>query len=255
MILALDIGNTNINLGGFEDNLLIFVASLSTDCNCTSDEYAVRIGGILNLYNVDGKPIDGIIVSSVVPNVNNSVRKALKFLYGLEPLFVGPGVKTGMNIHCDIPSSVGSDLICASVWAYSSCKGPTMIVDLGTSTNIIVLDKSGIFSGVSIMSGINTSLKALIESTAQLPQISLEAPKSAIGKNTADSLKSGAIFGSASAIDGMIDRITSETGEDFSLFATGVFASIVIPYCNHKITIEENMVLKGLNLIYQKNLK
>lgn len=255
MILAFDIGNTNITIGGFQNNSLVFVASLSTDSKCTSSEYAVRISSVLKLYNVDNKKVSGAIVSSVVPNVNNSIRSAIQFVYGIEPLFVGPGVKTGMNIHCDIPSSVGSDLICAAVYAYSVSKRQSLIIDLSTSTNITVLDKSGTFSGVCIMSGVNTSLEALIKSTAQLPQISLEAPKSAVGKNTSDCMRSGAIFGSAASIDGMIDRITEEVGCEFSLFATGVYATIIIPHCMHKINIEENMVLQGLNLIYQKNLK
>lgn len=253
MILALDVGNTNIVIGGFDGDNLAFVTTMASLSSETSDEYAARISAVLNLHKVDKKLISGAIISSVVPSINNTIKSALKFAYGIEPLFVGPGVKTGINIHCDSPSSVGTDLISASVAANFIFGSPVLVIDLGTSTNMIVIDKNGTFIGVSILPGVNTSLSALTNSTAQLPQISLEDPRNVIGKNTVDSMKSGIIFGSASAIDGMIERIKDELGYDLSLLATGAFAHAIIPNCKHNIVIDENLVLKGLNIIYKRN--
>ncbi len=253
MILALDIGNTNITLGGFLGDEPEFVARISTDASKTSDEYADRILHVLSLYDIERSAVKGVIVSSVVPPINRVIREAVRFAYGVEATFVGPGVKTGLNIHCDNPSSVGSDLICACVAAYNIYGAPALIVDIGTATKMMVVDKKGTFIGVSIIPGVLMGLKALSSSTAQLPQICLEAPPSVIGKNTADCMKSGVLFGHASMIDGMIDRFNDEMGEALPVFATGGLAPTVVGYCKHKITLDEHMVLKGLNIIYKKN--
>lgn len=253
MILAIDIGNTDIVIGGFENDSLVFVTNVSTNEKKTEHEYAATLLSVLNLYNVDKESIEGAIISSVVPILNSSVKKAISFVYGVEPLIVGPGIKTGLNIHCDVPSSVGSDLICAAVAAHNLYGSPSLVIDMGTATKMLVVDKTGTFIGVSIMPGINISLKALVDSTAQLPQISLEAPRSVIGKNTVDSMRSGILFGSASMIDGMIDRICEESDSELPVIATGGMSATVIPFCKHKVTLDDHLVLKGLNLIYKKN--
>ncbi len=253
MILAVDIGNTNITLGGFSDDRLTFVARISTDPTKTSDEYASKLLHTLALYDISRDSVDGAIISSVVPPLNSVMKAAVKFVYGVDALLVGPGIKTGINIHCDNPASVGSDLICACVAARQLYSYPSIIVDMGTATKMMVLDKRGAFIGVSIIPGVLMGLKALSEGTAQLPQVSLEVPSSVIGKNTADCMKSGVIFGNAALVDGMIDRICDEMGEPLSVYATGGLAPFIKDHCRHEITLDEHMVLKGLSIIYKKN--
>ncbi len=253
MILTIDIGNSNIMLGGFNADKLIFVARVSTDASKTEDEYSSKILGILNLYGIDKSKIDGAIISSVVPPLNSVMKKAVRFLFGIEPIIVGPGIKTGINIHCDAPSSVGSDLICACVAAHHLYGSPSLIIDMGTATKMMVVNEKGAFVGASIIPGVLMGLKALSRGTAQLPQVSLEAPSTVIAKNTADCMKSGVIYGNASMVDGMIDRINEEFKMSLPVYATGGLASTVIGYCRHDITLDEHMVLKGLNILYRKN--
>ena len=253
VILAIDIGNSNIMLGGFEGDELIFVVNISTEMNKTADEYASKILGVLAVHNVVGKTVKGAIISSVVPPLNAIVKKALKLLWGIDALTVGPGIKTGLNIHCDTPSSVGADLICACVAAHNVYGSPSLIIDMGTATKMTVVNAKGAFIGVSIIPGVLMGLHALSEQTAQLPKVEPTAPKNVIGKNTADSMRSGVIFGNAAMIDGMIDRINDEIGEKLSVYATGGSAHLIIPYCNHTIKMDEHLVLKGLYIIYKKN--
>ena len=253
MILTIDIGNSNIMLGGFTGNALTFVARISTDPAKTEDEYASVILSALALHGVDRSEIGGAILSSVVPPLNAVMKKAVDFLFGVELLTVGPGIKTGINIHCDTPSSVGADLICASVAAHHLYGSPSLIIDMGTATKMMVVDRRGAFIGVSIIPGVQMGLNALAEGTAQLPKVSLEAPSAVIGKNTVDCMKSGVIFGNACMVDGMIDRINEEMGEELPVYATGGLASVIIGHCKHKITLDEDLVLKGLKILYDKN--
>ena len=253
MILAIDIGNTNIMLGGFEGDELSFVVTISTDPNKTADEYASKILGVLAVHKVEGKSVDGAIVSSVVPPLNSVIRDAVKILWGIDTLTVGPGVKTGINIHCDTPSSVGADLICACVAAHNLYGSPSLIVDMGTATKMMVVNAKGAFIGVSIMPGVLMGLNSLAENTAQLPKVEIEVPRWVVGKNTSDSMRSGIVFGNASMIDGMIDRIKEEIGTDLAVYATGGMARHIIPHCKHTIKMDEYLVLKGLYLIYRKN--
>ena len=254
LILAIDVGNTNIVIGGFSGEDLNFVVRIATNASKTEDEYATKILNILSVYNVKKEDVTGAIISSVVPPLTPVMKKAVKFAYGTDALLVGPGIKTGINIHCDNPASVGADLICACVAAHNLYKSPALVIDMGTATKIMVLDSKGAFIGVSIIPGVNIALKALTSGTAQLPQISLDAPKSVIGKNTADCMRSGVVFGNASMLDGMIDRFNEEMGMDLPVYATGGLASTIIPHCKHHIKLDENMVLKGLNILYNKNV-
>ncbi len=253
MVLAIDIGNTNITLGGFYGDEPSFVARVSTDASKTADEYAGIILNILSLYKVDLASVKGAIISSVVPPLNTIMKDAVRFIYGVDSLLVGPGIKTGINIHCDTPSSVGADLICACVAAHHIYGSPSLIIDMGTATKMTLVDKNGAFDGVSIIPGVVMGLKALSSGTAQLPQVSLEVPKSVIGKNTVDCMRSGIVFGNASLLDGMIDRFNDAVGEEIPVLATGGLAATIIKHCKHSITLDENLVLKGLNIIYHKN--
>ncbi len=253
MILAIDIGNTNIVLGGFLGETLTFVSRIATDTGKTEDEYASKIRSILTLHGVEKNEIQGVIVSSVVPQLNGGIQKAMQMLYGIDPIMVAPGIKTGIQIICDNPSTVGADLICACVAAHVHYGSPSLIIDMGTATKMLVVDKSGAFVGASIGPGVGISLRALSGGTAQLPHISLEAPKSVVGKNTADCMRSGVIFGNAAMLDGMIDRFYEELGEELPVLATGGLSATIVPYCKHKITLDANLVLKGLYILYQKN--
>jgi len=253
MILAVDIGNTNITLGGFERDELAFVSTVSTSNPKTSDEFAICFLNALSLHGVDKDTVNGVIVSSVVPPINTALKKAIEKVFDIEPIFVGPGIKSGISIQCDIPSSVGSDLIASSVAVHTIYGSPALIVDIGTATKMTVLNHNGAFIGTSIIPGVLMGLNALADTTAQLPKISLDLPKKIIAKNTADCMRSGVLFGNASLIDGMIDRINEEFGEGLKVYATGGAATTVIPLCKHDITVDEHLVLKGLNIIYHKN--
>lgn len=253
MILCIDIGNTSITLGGFEYDEPAFVARLATDPTKTEDEYASKIVNILNLHGVTKETVSGAIISSVVPPLNSIMKNAIKLVYGIDALMVCPGIKTGIGILCDSPSSVGADLICSCVAANSLYSAPALIIDMGTATKMIVTNKQGAFIGVSIIPGVMMGLNALSNGTAQLPLIGLEAPATVVGKNTVDCMKSGVVFGNASLIDGMIDRINREVGEELPVLVTGGYANSIIPHCHHKMTLDKNLVLKGLNIIYKKN--
>ena len=253
MILTIDIGNSNIMLGGFEGDELSFVVSISTEAHKTAEEYASKMLGVLALHDIDRKNINGAIISSVVPPLNSVIKKAVKLIWNIDPLIVGPGIKTGINIHCDTPSAVGADLICACVAVNSIYGSPSLIVDMGTATKMTLVNEKGAFEGVSIIPGVLMGLNALSDDTAQLPKVELEAPRSVIGKNTSDSMRSGVVYGNASMIDGMVDRINEEFKTVLPVYATGGIAPIIIPHCKHDIKLDEYLVLKGLNIIYKKN--
>lgn len=253
MLLAIDLGNTNTVLGGFEGEELIFTAEISTDLTATADEYAGKMFNALAVCRKAPDGVDGVILSSVVPQLNRTLTRAAEKLFGLSPMIVGPGVKTGLNIRCDAPSSVGSDLICACVAARDLYGAPGVILDLGTTTNLSVLNDTGAFIGVSICPGVLMGLNALGDQTAQLTKVSLDAPASTVAKNTADALRSGIIFGHASMIDGMLERIFDEMGGPLPVIATGTMASVILPHCRHGIVFDGELVLKGLRMLYEKN--
>ena len=253
MILTVDIGNTNITLGGFEGEALVFEARLATNAAKTSDEYASKILDTLSLYGVLVESITGAIISSVVPPLTAVMKKAIRFLHGIEALVVGPGIKTGISIHCDNPASVGADLICACVAAHHYYGSPSLVVDMGTATKMMIMDEGGVFIGASIIPGVAMGMKALASGTAQLPQVGLEAPPSVIAKNTVDCIRSGIVFGNAGIVDGMIDRINAAMGRELPVIATGGLSSVIIPHCTHKITMDGQLVLRGLYAIYKKN--
>lgn len=253
MLLTIDIGNTNIVIGKFSGEKLEFITRIMTNSAETDAEYAAKIKNILELENYGCKKIDGAIISSVVPPLTATIKNAIKKLYDIDALVVGPGIKTGINLMVDNPSQVGADLICACVAAYNKYPSPALIVDMGTATKIMVVDENAVFLGVSIIPGAELSLKALSGGTAQLPQISLENPGKVIAKNTVECMKSGVIYGNASMIDGMIERIEEESGKKASYIATGGYAKTIIPHCKNKLILDENLLLDGLRIIYEKN--
>ena len=255
MILAIDIGNTNVVLGGIEGNDILFEARMATDSIKTSDQYCAELKNILALFDVVPSMIDGTIVASVVPPVLNSFRTAIRKLTGKSCLVVGPGIRTGLNIRMDNPAEIGSDLIVASVAAIHDYGAPLLIVDMGTATTITAIDKDGVYSGGCICPGLKISLEALTGRTAQLPGISLDEPQRAIGKNTRDAMRSGIMFGEAAMLDGLLDRMEQELGTPATVVATGGISKFVVPLCRRKLIYDRTLMLKGLNLLYQRNVR
>lgn len=253
MLLAIDIGNTNIVIGCLENDEILFKARIATDRLRTSDQYGVEIKNMLEAFGAKREDVTDCIISSVVPPVFNSVYTGVMKVIGKQPLVVGPGLKTGLNIHMDIPSQVGSDLIVAAVAALAEYPAPLVLIDLGTATTIEVIEPENVFVGGIIFPGVMVSLDSLTSRTAQLPGISLDKPKNVIGKNTVDCMRSGMMYGTAAMLDGLIDRIAEELGHTSTIMATGGLAQFITPLCKHDIILEKDLLLKGLNILYKKN--
>ncbi len=254
MILAIDIGNTNIVVGCFDEEEVLFVERVSTDHTKTELEYAISLKNVLEIYGIHPDQVSGGIISSVVPPLTNVLKASAEKIISGQVLVVGPGVKTGLNILMDNPASVGSDLVVDAVAAIHEYPVPLIFIDMGTATTISVVDEEKRYRGGMIMPGIRVSMDSLTSRTAQLPHISVEPPKKLIGRNTIDCMKSGMIYGNASCVDGMIRRIKKELGrEDMTVIATGGLAKVIIPHCEETIIYDNELLLKGLRLIYEKN--
>lgn len=253
MILALDIGNSNIVIGCIDEQKTYFVERLSTKDERTALEYAINFKNVLEIYKLSPNDMEGGIISSVVPAVSNLVQQSLEIILNKKILLVGPGVKTGLNIHIDNPSTLGSDLVVDAVATIHEYPLPAIVIDMGTATTISVIDKHGTYQGTSIIAGLKVALETLASRAAQLPSIGLDSPKEVIGRNTVDSMKSGAIYGNAALLDGMIDRIIQEMGPMKTIVATGGLSQLILPHCKHSIIYDDTLLLKGLHIIYKKN--
>ena len=255
MLITIDIGNSNITIGVFDGDSLRFTARLATDSRRTSDQYAIEIRDIIHIYEIERGEITDAAISSVVPTVGSAIEKAVRQLFGIEPMSLGPGIKTGLNIKIDNPAQLGADLAAGAVGALGKYSAPCIIIDLGTASTISVLGKNGEFLGGAIAAGIKLTLEALTSKTAQLPVVSIDAPKHVIGTNTTDCMKSGIVIGAAAMIDGMITRIERELGCKTTVIATGGLAPEVVKFCDREILLDDNLLLDGLRLIYMKNKK
>lgn len=253
MILTVDIGNSNIVIGGVQGDDIVFNARIRTEATKTSDEYCVDLKTILDVYGADPKQIEGSIIASVVPQVLNSLQTAIKKLTGKTSLVVGPGLKTGLNILLENPGQTGADLVVADVAALREHKPPLIIVDMGTATTISVLDKNGAHIGGCICPGVKISLDALTDRTALLPGLQLDQPKRAIGRNTIDAMRSGIMMGAACMIDGMIQRMEAELGCKTTVIATGGIAKFIVPLCRNPIVYDKDLITKGLAALYRDN--
>ena len=253
MILAIDIGNTNIVMGCFQDSKILFRERVSTKHTATDLEYAVTIKTALEMHHRNPKDIRGAIVSSVVPSVTNTFKRAIEKFCKVKPLVVGPGIKTGLKIRIDNPAQLGSDLVVDAVAGCQEYPAPMIIIDMGTATTFSVIDKNHNYLGGLITTGMAVSAEALVSRTSQLPRVSFDPPRSIIGTNTVECIKSGLMYGSASMIDGLIDRIQAEMGEKCTVIATGGLAGQVVPLCRNAVILDDDLLLKGLMLIYQKN--
>lgn len=255
MILAVDIGNSNIVIGAIAGEEILFEARLRTDPTKTSDEYCIDVKSILDVYGVNAASVEGAIIASVVPQVLNSIKTAIKKLTGKNALVVGPGLKTGLNIKIENPAQTGADLVVGCVAALREHKPPMIVIDMGTATTMIVLDEKGALIGGSISPGVKISMDALTDRTALLPGLQLDQPKRAIGRNTIDCMRSGIMLGNACMLDGMVERMEEELGQKATVVITGGIARFVIPMCKTPMIYDKDLLLKGLAALYRDNTK
>lgn len=255
MLLAIDVGNSNISVGLFgTEKKLHFLASIDTDSRKTADQISIDLMNIFALYGYDLKDVTGAIFSSVVPPINFMMTKALTRLLGRPPMIVGPGVKTGLNIRMEIHNQLGADLVANAVAALEKYPAPIIMIDMGTATTISYISSKPSYEGGLMFPGVRLSLDALSDRTAQLPDISLQHPKALIGKNTEDCMRSGIVYGTAGMLDGIIDRICQTLGEETpSIVATGSNAPVIVRYCRNHVVYDKYLLMEGLYQIYQKN--
>ncbi len=253
MLLTADIGNTNIKFGIFDNKELIRTLTISCDKAKTADEYGVELYSLIRVMGIHREDFDGCIISSVVPLITDRIDTAVRDILGIEPLIVGPGVKTGLNIRIDDPSTLGADLVVACVAANAMVKAPAIVISMGTATVFCVIDRNGSMIGCTIAPGVAVSLEALTKNTALLQSVAFKAPDTVIGKNTDKSIRAGVVWGTVCMIDGMIDRIEKELGAECRIIVTGGLSKKIIPNCEHNIDIRENLILEGLRMIYERN--
>ncbi len=255
MLLAIDMGNTQTEVGLMNGDQLVLTERLSTDQKKTSLEYAVLLHNIFEMYGIDVRKIDGAIISSVVPPLTYVLKDAVKIAAGVTPVAVGPGLKNGLKIKIDDPRQLGADMVVDAVGGLEIYGSPLIIIDMGTASTISVIDAEENFIGGAILPGVMLSLNALVSGTSQLPKIDLAGAKKVIGTNTIDCMKSGIIFGQASLIDGMVRRVIDELGYEAKVVATGGLSNLIIPYCKTNIIIDRELMIKGLKVIYDRNIK
>ncbi len=255
MVLAIDVGNTNIVFGCMDEKTgqTIFEERIHTDFQKTSIEYAISIKTIMDIHGIDTEKIRGGILSSSVPPVTRQVRNAAEILLKKPLIEVGPGLKTGVDIKIDNPAALGPDLLVGAVAGLAEYGSPLIIIDMGTATTISVIDDHRRFMGGMIIPGVKVSLNGLTTNAAHLPQIAVELPQKLINGTTVGAMQSGSIYGHASCIDGMVDRIWEDLGYETGVVATGGFAKVIIPCCKHKIAVDNQLLIKGLLILYEKN--
>ena len=254
MILTIDVGNTNIVIGGYDGDDLTFVSRIHTNLEKTSDEYAVLLTEILKLNNINIKTTTGAIIASVVPKLETVFKLAIEKLINIKPIIVTPDIKCDVNVKIDNPLQIGVDLLATAVGSFAKYQGTSIIIDFGTATKITVVDENGNFIGGSILPGVMIGLNALSSKTAQLPNINLyDGELNTIGTNTVDCMKSGVILGTASMVDGMVNRYQEHLGVKANVIVCGGLASAITPHCSADITKDDNLLLYGLKTIYTQN--
>ena len=254
MLLAIDVGNTNIKYGIYNNDKLIASFRVSSRLSRTADEYGSVLVNLLSTSGLSKQDIDGVIMSSVIPSLNYTICHMCEFFFGITPVMIGPGVKTGLNIKADNPKEVGADIIVNSVSAFNKYGGPIVVIDFGTATTFDVISKDFELLGVIIAPGIKTSLEGLVSNTAQLPMIELDAPKTVRGKNTKHCMQSGIIFGFAGLVDNILFKIKKELGvDDLTVVATGGLGEIIAKEVKNIKKVDRTLTLDGLNMIYKLN--
>lgn len=257
VIITVDVGNTNIVIGCADPvtKKIAFEERIYTDRHKSATEFAIAIKQVLELYGVDAKSLEGGILSSSVPPVTEQVVRGLDQFLGKKIIEVGPGIKTGVDIKLDDPSQLGPDLLVAAVAGISQYGAPLVLIDMGTATTISVISKDKRFMGGMIIPGLEVALAGLARRAAHLPEVAIKRPSRLIAGNTVGAMQSGSIYGQAACIDGMLERIWEELGYKTAAVATGGFASEVIPCCKHEIKIDDQLLIKGLTILYDKNTK
>lgn len=256
MLLTIDVGNTNVTLGVYDKDMLYFISRLATDPSRMEDQYAIEILDIFKIYHVSIDRITGVVIGSVVPALTRCLMQAVKKIFGIDALSVGyETVKDFFAFDSTYPEETGADLIAACVAAAALYPAPSIVVDMGTATKLMVIDAQKRMSGAIIMPGIGISMDALFSRAALLSTVDLKAPSRVIGKSTMECIQSGLIYGNASMIDGLCDRIESELGAPCIVIGTGGHSEAIVQNCKRKVTYNDTLVLEGLKIIHEKAIK
>ncbi len=258
MLLVIDVGNTHIVFGGFEGKKLIYDWRISSDKEKTSDEYGLLFDQIFQYNGIDRSEVSDIIISSVVPTLMHTLPAMSQRYFNIDPVVIGPGVKTGMNIKYDNPKEVGADRIVNAVAAYERYGGPVIIVDFGTANTFCFVNKEGEYLGGVIAPGIKISSEALFLRTAKLPKVEILKPERVIGKNTVESIQSGLVYGYIGMVDSIIERMIEEMKlkrEEVKIISTGGFSTIIGNESKYIQYSDKFLTLEGLRIIYERNKK
>lgn len=257
MILLVDVGNTNIVLGVYKNNEYVASWRISTDAKKTSDEYGIQVMQLFNQNQLDTKDVEGIIISSVVPNIMHSLENMMKKCFGINPIIVGPGVKTGINIKYDNPKEVGADRIVNAVAANDRYYRDVIIIDFGTATTFCAVTKEGNYLGGCIVPGVKIASDALFERAAKLPRVELEFPKNMICKNTISSMQAGILYGYIGQVEYIVKKTKKEMmdlgAEEPLVIATGGLAKLIAKETDVIDKVKSSLTLEGLRIIYEKN--
>ena len=253
MLLALDVGNTHVVVGLMEGLQVRRSFRIATRRDNAVGDYAVALSQLLELAEVDKRDVEQVIISSVVPPVTRALQGAAELLTGKAPLVVGQNVRCDLDVRIRQPETLAADLLTAAVGALDLYRPPLLLLDMGTATTISVLDADGAFLGGAILPGANLSLAALAGGTALLPDTPLAVPEYAIGDDTLSCMQSGCVLGAALLLDGMIDRMTAELGQEATVVATGGIAPVIAPACKHKMHMAGDLILRGLAVLYERN--
>lgn len=253
MLLAIDVGNTNIVLGLFDDAKLKADWRLSTHWDRTADEVGIQLLHLFEARGIDPRVVDGAVVASVVPNLNDALEAALLNYMGVHALMLEPGIRTGIRIRYDNPRDVGADRIANAVAAHQHYGGPAIVIDFGTAVTYDAVSADGEYLGGAIAPGVQISLDSLVGHTAKLPRVQLEMPENVIGRNTVASIQAGLLWGFVAQVEGMVERMRRELGGNARVLATGGQAEVVAGHTSAIDHVDQQLTLEGLRLIYEQN--